>query len=84
MNAKPKRLYHRRRRLTPDERRMRDTYTRVWVDFDFVAKAFLRVDQQEFEVCDWTERKRADWFADQLAIALARLVKNETTAKEKP
>ena len=78
--TKPKRLYQ--RRLTPNERRMRDTYTRVLVDFDFVAKAFLRVDQQEFEVCDWTERKRADWFADQLAIALARLVERETGAKQ--
>ena len=79
-NTKPKRLYHRRRRLTPDERRMRCSYTRVY-ECTGLATTYIRIDHQEFKICEWTSVVRANWFADMAAIALARLVKRETGAK---
>jgi hypothetical protein len=78
--TKPKRLYHHRRRLLLEEQRMRRCYTRIY-RVQGAAKVFLRIGHQEFEICECTSPVRANWFADQLAIALARLVVLETGAK---
>jgi hypothetical protein len=60
---------------------MRKRYVRVlhdqWGDEISAYRPLLRIDHQEFEVCLWTDSARANWFADQLAIALARLVERE-------
>jgi hypothetical protein len=80
MNAKPKRLYHRRRRLLLEEQRMRRCYTRIH-RVQGSARVFLSIGHQEFEICEWTGPRRANWLADMAAIALARLVKRETGAK---
>lgn len=37
---------------------------------------WLQIDHQTFGVVEDTERSRAEWFARQLAIALARLVRS--------
>ena len=81
MNAKPKRLYHHRRRLLLEEQRMRRCYTRIH-RVQGSASVFLSIGHQEFEICEWTSLVRANWFADKLAIALARLVVLETGAKQ--
>jgi hypothetical protein len=78
--TQPKRLYAKNRVLTSDERRMRRGYTRVHKSTG-LAKTYIRIDHQEFEICEWTSVVRANWFADMAAIALARLVKNETKGK---
>jgi hypothetical protein len=81
MTAKMKRLSAVKSKLSPEAKRLRKRYTRVqydkWADEVFAYRPFLRIDHQEFEVCPWTDSARANWFADQLAIAMARLVKRE-------
>jgi hypothetical protein len=82
---KSKRLCAVKSKLSREAKALRERYTRVqydkWADEVFAYRPFLRIDHQEFEVCPWTDRARANWFADQLAIALARLVERETGAK---
>ena len=83
MTTKPKikRLSAVKSRLSPEAKAMRKRYTRVQLERDpdgvCVYRAFLRIDHQEFDVTPMTSRARANWFADQLAIALARLVERE-------
>jgi hypothetical protein len=81
MTTKPKikRLSAVKSRLSPEAKAMRKRYTRVrcLCTKDPVYIASMRIDHQEFDVTPVTSRVRANWFADQLAIALAQLVKRE-------
>ena len=69
-------------------RRLRRRYTRVVKRGDAWA-CFLQVDHQGFCVVDDTENKRANWYAIQLAKALARMITTNdlahgTAGGEKP
>ncbi len=37
--------------------------------------AYLIIDHQSFRVCEVRPKQEADWFAEQLAIALKRIMK---------
>lgn len=52
-------------------------YTRV-VKISGKWNAYLQIDQQGFSVCEQTTKARAKWYAKMLAMALERLIKNET------
>ena len=64
--------------MTANQKRLRDKYTRIskiggnWT-------TFLSVGSQEFHVVDGTEKARAKWYADMLAIALENLINEEAT-----
>jgi hypothetical protein len=82
MTTKPKikRLSSVKSKLSPEAKAIRKRYTRVQdrdVGGVFAYRPVLHIDHQEFKVYGWTDRASATWFADQLAIALARLVENE-------
>lgn len=46
--------------------------------------ADLVIDHQSFSVCHKTTKERAEWYADQLAKALERMVNDGTTHDANP
>ena len=56
--------------------RMKARYVRV-VKLGGSWNVFLQIDHQGFSVVEQTDKKRADWYAKMLGIALERLVRNE-------
>ena len=57
---------------------IRERYTSLSRD---VGKymAYLQIDHQSFPVCvEYTTKKRAEWFRDMLAIALQRMISQNT------
>ena len=63
------------------KREAKSKYTRV-VKMGDKWTAYLQIDHQGFTIVDNTSKNRANWYADMVAAALARLVDNET--KEQP
>jgi hypothetical protein len=55
------------------QRLVRRKYTRITKYSDGYA-AYLQIDHQGFCVVDNTTRERANWYRDQLAAALSRLI----------
>jgi hypothetical protein len=53
--------------------RLRRRYTRV-ARYGKVYAAYLQIDHQGFCVVDDTTKKRANWFRDNLAVALERML----------
>ena len=56
--------------------RLQDKYTSV-VKIGDKWNTYLQIDHQGFCVVEQTTKKRAQWFARMLAIALARVESNE-------
>lgn len=43
---------------------------------------YLQIDHQSFPICvEYTTKKRAEWFRDQLAIALRRMISQNAQAE---
>ena len=52
---------------------VKEKYVRV-VKINGKWNAYLQIDQQGFCVCEQTTKKRANWYADMLSVALERLM----------
>lgn len=59
------------------EKAAKRKYTRL-VKFGRKYQAYLQIDHQGFAVIEPTTKPRAEWFQDQLAKALARMLTTET------
>lgn len=62
--------------LTANQKRLRGKYTRIAM-IGGNWSAFLSIGVQEFHVVDGTEKARAKWYADMLAVAIENLIKEE-------
>jgi hypothetical protein len=61
-------------------KRLRKRYTRV-VKIGDKWNTYQQIDHQGFKVVEQTTKRRAEWFADMLAIALQRLIQKEGGAE---
>jgi hypothetical protein len=59
--------------MNANTKRIRKRYTRV-AQYGNVYAAYLQIDHQGFCVVEETTRSRANWWCDQLAHALERLI----------
>jgi hypothetical protein len=68
-------------KLTKLQKALRKKHTRVRSIGKNRSYCSLTIDSQEFDLVELMETKRADWFADMLAIALSKLVEHHTLGK---
>lgn len=67
----------------PSKASLKRSYTRV-IGCDCTGYAtFVQVGVQSFCVCDYTNKKRAEWFRDRVTTALYNLSKELLTPKER-
>ena len=68
-------------KLNKLQKELRKKHTRVRDIGKNHSYCSLRIDSQEFDLVELMETKRAEWFADMLAIALSKLVEHHTKGK---